>query len=153
MKRIEVRLSLPVVAPLLDAVREVSEALKNKLAAPLEMGEVDEDLRDIWHDELISAQNDDMAKLMAMFGSDFFAEGVIVLDEDNAEPVLRACAALRLRLREQFLKTLSDETLESGAVEIEQLDESLRKAFTCYLFLATLEELIIQYLDTSAGEE
>jgi len=63
--------------------------------------------------------------------------------------IVRACAAVRLRLRERFLKQLPDETLETGDVELEQLDEPLRKAFMCYLFLATVQELIIQHLDES----
>jgi hypothetical protein len=29
------------------------------------------------------------------------------------------------------------------------LDDASRKAFMCYLFLATVQELIIQHLDTS----
>jgi hypothetical protein len=148
MKRIEVRLSLPVVAPLLDAIKAVSDALQNKLAAPLEMGEVDEDLRDVWRDELLAAQNGDVASLLAMFGREFFSTGVISLDEENAEPILRACAAVRLQLRELYLQHLSDEALESGDVEMEQLEEPVRKFFMCYLFLATLQELIIQHLDT-----
>ena len=152
MKRIEVRLSLPVVAPLLDAIKAVSDALQNKLAAPLEMGEVDEDLREVWRDELLVSQNDDVAKLLAMFDSEFFSSGVIAFDEDNAEPVLRACAAVRLQLRQQYLKHVSDELLESGDVEMDQMDEPLRKSFMCYLFLATLQELIIQHLDTTILE-
>jgi hypothetical protein len=77
---------------------------------------------------------------------------VIAFDEDNAEPILRATAAVRLRLRDYYLKPLGDETLESGNVELAQLDESLRKAFMCYLFLATIQELIIQHLDSSILE-
>jgi hypothetical protein len=153
MKRIEVKLSLSVVAPLLDAIKEVSDALEGKLAAPLEMGEVDEDMREVWRDELIVSQNDDIAKLLAMFDKEFFATGVIVLDEDNAESIVRACAAVRLRLREYRLDGLTDDVLESGEIEIDQLDEPLRKVFMCYLFLATLQELIIQHLDTSAEEQ
>jgi len=153
MKRIEVRLSLSIVAPLLDAIKAVSDALQDRLAAPLEMGEVDEDMRGFWRDELIVSQNDDVAKLLAMFDREFFANGVIAFDADNAEPVVRACAAVRLRLREQFLKGLSDEVLESGEVEVERLAESLRKPFMCYLFLATVQELIIQHLDTLSEDE
>jgi len=152
MKRIEVRLSLPVVAPLLDVMKSASDSLHGKLAAPLEMGEVDEDLREIWHDELIGEQNGDIAKLLALFDREFFASGVIAFDADNAEPVVRACAALRLRLRESSLKGLTDEMLETGEVEIGKLDEPLSTTFTCYLFLATVQELIIQNLDT-LGEE
>jgi len=35
MKRIEVKLSLPVVAPLLDVIRELGDGLRERLAAPL----------------------------------------------------------------------------------------------------------------------
>jgi hypothetical protein len=152
MKRIEVRLSLEVVAPLLDAMREVSEALQGKLAAPLDIGEVDADMREFWRDELIGAQNDDIAKLLSLFNKEFFSNGVVAFDADNAEPVVRACAALRLRLREENLKSLPDEMLETGEVEMDQLAGPVRKFFMCYLFLATLQELIIQNLDT-LGED
>jgi len=152
MKRIEVRLSLEVVAPLLDAMREVSEALQGKLAAPLDIGEVDADMREFWRDELIGAQNGDIAKLLSLFNKEFFSNGMVAFDADNAEPVVRACAALRLRLREENLKSLRDEMLESGEVEMDQLAEPVRKFFMCYLFLATLQELIIQNLDT-LGED
>ena len=77
---------------------------------------------------------------------------MVAFDADNAEPVVRACAALRLRLREENLKSLRDEMLESGEVEMDQLAEPVRKFFMCYLFLATLQELIIQNLDT-LGED
>jgi len=153
MKRIEVRLSLEVVAPLLDVIKEVSDALLGKLAAPLDIGEVDADMREFWRDELVTAQNTDIAQLLALFGKEFFANGVIVFEADNAEPVVRACAALRLRLREENLKSVPDETLETGDVEVDQLTEPVKKFFMCYLFLATLQELIIQHLDTLGEEE
>ena len=60
---------------------------------------------------------------------------------------MRACAAVRLRLREKYLQGLGDDTLESGEIELTHLEEPLRKAFMCYLFLATVQELIIQHLD------
>ncbi|MBK9991073.1 MAG: hypothetical protein IPP19_10145 [Verrucomicrobia bacterium] len=153
MKRIEVRLSLEVVAPLLDVVKEVSDALQGKLAAPLDIGEVDADMREFWRDELVAAQNGDIAKLLALFDKEFFSNGVIVFDADNAEPVMRACSAVRLRMREENLKGIEDETLETGNVEIDQLTEQVRRYFMCYLFLATLQELIIQHLDTLGDEE
>jgi hypothetical protein len=149
MKRIEVKLALPVVAPLLDVIRELADALKKNLAAPLAMKDLDADFRDAWVGELLSSQNDDIRTLLALFGDEFFSEGVVAFDESNAEVIVRACAAVRLRLREVYLKPLGDETLESGDLELETLDESLRRAFMCYLFLATVQELIIQHLDES----
>jgi hypothetical protein len=149
MKRIEVKLSLPVVAPLLDVIRELADGLRKNLAAPLALNDLDADFRDAWIGELLSSQNDDVHTLLALFDEEFFAEGVVAFDETNAEVIVRACAAVRLRLRERFLKPLDDETLESGNIEFEELEEPLRKAFMCYLFLATVQELIIQHLDES----
>lgn len=147
MKRLEVKLSLPVVAPLLDVIKGMAESLRGSLAAPLGVADLDAEFATAWADELVAAQNDDVQALLALFDANFFAEGLIAFDATNAEPIIRATAALRLRLRGYYLKPLADEALESGQIELAQLDESLRKPFMCYLFLATIQELIIQRLD------
>ena len=74
---------------------------------------------------------------------------IVYFDRSNAEAIARACSAVRLRLRERWLKPLADEALEAGEVEMEGLEEPVRKAFMCYLFLATIQELIIHHLDES----
>jgi hypothetical protein len=74
---------------------------------------------------------------------------VIAIDEANAEHVVRACAAVRLVLRARHLQQMDEETLESGQVDLEKLSDPMRRSFMCYLFLATLQELIIQHLDSS----
>ena len=152
MKRIEVKLSLPVVAPLLVVMKSVADSLRDHLAVPLEHVEFDEEMRDTWNAELLGTQNDGVRSLLAMFDSEFFETGMIAFDEENAEPILRACAALRLRMREQYLKNVGDESLETGDVEIEELPEPLKHVFMCYVFLATIQELIIQHLDSEILE-
>jgi hypothetical protein len=152
MKRIEVKLSLPVVAPLLDVIKAVSDDLQRSLAAPLAMTDLDDDFHEAWAADLLAGQDADLRALLALFDDTFFADGVVAFDETNAERVVRACAAVRLRLRERHLKPLGDELLESGDVELAALPEPERKAFMCYLFLATLQELIIQHLDSSIIE-
>ena len=149
MKRIEVKLALPVVAPLLDVIKELADNLRKNLAAPIALKDLDSDFQEAWFDELLSTQNEEVRTLLALFDDDFFGEGVVAFDEENAEVIVRACAAVRLRLREKYLKPLGDELLESGDVEMNTLSEPLRKAFMCYLFLATIQELIIQHLDES----
>lgn len=149
MKRIEVKLALPVVAPLLDVVKDLSGGLHESLAAPLGLPDLDPEFRDEWNAELLATQSSDIETLLGLFNEEFFREGVIALDEANAEPIVRACAALRLRLRASRLKALADDTLESSEVDITTLDEPVRHAFLCYLFLATLQELVIQHLDSS----
>ena len=149
MKRIEVKLALPVVAPLLDVIKELADNLRKNLAAPIALKDLDADFQDAWFDELLSTQNEEVRTLLALFDDDFFSEGVVAFDEGNAEVIVRACAAVRLRLREKYLKPLGDEFLESGDVDMNTLSDPLRKAFMCYLFLATIQELIIQHLDES----
>jgi hypothetical protein len=148
-KRVEVKLSLPVVAPLLDVIRELSFELEKTLAAPQALHDLDQDFRGAWIGDLLASQNDDLRALLSLFDGEFFTEGIVAFDENNAEPIVRACTAFRLQLRERRLKVLSDEALETGDIEMAGLDEPVRKAFMCYLFLATVQELIIQHLDSS----
>jgi hypothetical protein len=152
MKRIEVKLSLPVVAPLLDVVKQLSAGLQQDLAAPLAMGDLDPEFRDAWRSELLAAQGEDVRALLAMFDDEFFREGMIAFDASNAEPVVRACAAVRLHLRAKCLGSLGDDALESSDLDIDEMPEPVKKAFMCYLFLATIQELIIQHLDESIIE-
>jgi hypothetical protein len=147
MKRIEVKLSLPVVAPLLDLMKASSDVLQAQIAAPLTLDDIDADFRDEWRAELLAGQQEELSALMGLFDSDFFVNAVVAFDEDNAEIIVRACSALRLRLRRHDLRRLNDEQLESGGIDVDTLPEPLRKPFMCYLFLATIQELIIQHLD------
>jgi hypothetical protein len=149
MKRIEVKLSLSVVAPLLDLIKASGDVLEAQIAAPLTLDDIDADFRDEWKNELLEGQHEEMHALLGLFNSDFFINGVVAFDEDNAEVIVRACSALRLRLRRHDLKVLDDEQLESGGVELENLPEPLQKPYMCYVFLGTIQELIIQHLDSA----
>ena len=149
MKRIEVKLSLSVVAPLLDLMKASSDVLEAQIAAPLVLDDIDADFRDEWKAELLKGQQEELHALMGLFNSDFFVNGVVAFDEDNAEIIVRACSALRLRLRRHDLKDLEDEQLESGGIELEELSEPLQKPYMCYVFLGTIQELIIQHLDAA----
>ena len=148
-RRVEVKLSLPVVAPLLDVVKELADGLKQTLAAKPALPDADAIFREVWTGELLSNQNEDVSALLALFNEEFFTEGMVAFDQNNAESIARACSAVRLRLRELYLLPLGDEALEIGEVELAKLSEPIRKAFMCYLFLATIQELIIQHLDES----
>ena len=151
MKRIEVKLSLAVVAPLLDVIKSVSDSLDDELAAAVQLERVDEDLRKAWRDELVASQNGDVQSLLALFDSDFFASGTVNFDENNADAILRACAAVRLQLKDQFLEDVADDALESGEVELDVLPDDQRRYLMCYLFLATVQELVIEHLEPSVS--
>lgn len=152
MKRVEIKLNLDAVAPLLDAIKTAADDLTPALAIEAQVPEADPELADAWHRELLHGQRGDLGVLLGLFNSEFFTTGVIVLDPDNAEPILRACAAVRLKLRAQHLEHLEDENLESGEIDLDALPEVEQRAFAAYVFLATLQEVIVQHLDPTVLE-
>ena len=93
MKRVEVRLSIPAVAPLLDLIKAVADELRTTLAVPLALSDSDAELAAVWGEDLLESQRDDCDRLFSLFNQEFFSEGVVAFDRENAEPVLRACAA------------------------------------------------------------
>ena len=152
MKRVEVKLNLEVVAPLLDVIKAAADDLRPMLAVDPQLPSEDAEFAVEWTRELLEAQNSDVGLFLALFDAEFFTEGVIVLDSPNSEPILRACSAVRLRLREKYLLPLGDEALESGEVAAERMTAEQRQAFGAYVFLANLQELIVQHLDPTEME-
>lgn len=155
MKRVEVRLSISAVAPLLDLIKSVADDLRLHLAVPLALSDSDAELASVWSQDLLESQREDCDRLFSLFDQEFFSEGVVAFDRDNAEPVLRACAALRLRLRSTRLAQVADDTLEAleASSTMGDLDEPAQKAFACYLFLDELQKIILKYLDPMTVEE
>ena len=146
MKRIEVSLNLGVVAPLLDFIKPVLATLAQETAFPPDMAPADRDLAGLWREGLIHTQREDCDRLMGLFDAEFFESGRIALTEENGDAVLRAASAIRLKLRETSLAGVSDAMLEGGEVNLGALDEVERTGFGAYLFLATLQEIIIKHL-------
>lgn len=152
MKRVEVKLNLDAVAPLLDVIKATADELAPRLAIDAQVPEHDAEFAADWKRELLQGQGGDIGVLLALFDSDFFITGVIAFDPTNCEPILRACSALRLRLREAHLRPLGDESLETGEVPFDEMAEGQRKAFAAYVFLATLQEVLVQHLDPTILE-
>lgn len=151
MKRIEVKLSVSVVAPLLGVLKGLAyeASSEDQKQAPRD---IDSEFRDAWNQELLEHQKTDMDVLFGLFNEQFFVDGSIILDPTNAEPVLRASAMLRLRLRETVLGDINDEDLEAGQIHLETLPDNVVRAFMGYLFLATIQELVIKHIEGKSDE-
>ncbi len=147
MKRIEIKLSLSAVAPLLDIIKDAADSLAGALAVSLPDFAREGDMREVWAGPLLESQNTAVALLLGLFDREFFKTGMIAFDEENAIGLLRACTAVRLRVRSQFLSALPDEVMETGGIDPASLDGGTRNALMCYLFLATMQEIIIQHLE------
>ena len=155
MKRVEVRLSIAAVAPLLDLIKAAADELREHVAVPVALTGADTDFSDLWREDLLQSQRDDCDRMFSLFDQEFFSEGVIGLDRDNAEAVLRASAALRLRFRGTRLQRISDEALEALEADngLSGLDEAEKKAFACFVFLDELQKIILKYLDPLSVDE
>lgn len=152
MKRVEVKLNLEAVAPLLDVVKGAADDLRPTLATEPQLPEHDAEFAGEWRRELLQGQNGDIDFFLALFDREFFGDGVIALESANCEPILRACSAVRLRLRAKHLLALGDEALETGMLPAAAMTDDQRRAFAAYVFLATLQELIVQHLDPTEQE-
>lgn len=146
MKRIEVKLAVPVVAPLLDVIRALGETPPFAAPGVVVPPDADPDLQGAWLGDLAAAEATEVRALLALFDEAFFREGIVAFDAENAEVILRACAVLRLRLRESYLRAWGDDALESGDVGTGPFEPGGQKAMACFLFLATVQELILQHL-------
>lgn len=146
MKRIEISLNVGVVAPLLDFIKPVVKSLECETAFATGLVEVDHEFDGLWREGLIQTQIEDCRCFLGLFGAEFCDSGRIELTEENADRVLRATAAVRLKLRSTILKDVSDEALEGSEVDFAEFAEPKRLGFSAYLFLATLQEIVIKHL-------
>jgi len=84
-------------------IKTVADLRGMKLRAPkgegaLTLQDLGPEFHAAWVDELLSTQNEEVRTLLALFDDEFFSEGVVAFDENNAEVIVRACAAVRLKL-------------------------------------------------------
>lgn len=157
MRRLEVRLALPLVGPIVERLLPLTEQLEHEVANPgtrqaLYTTVLSDD--GAWMlSHIMGSQRGDMAAWRAMFGDEFFREGQIVVTDETAESILRATAALRLMLRDAGLKKVPDPVLEQEGPDLKKLTPVEQECWAAYVFLATLQELLIDHLDPNEREE
>src|SRR5688572_7854698 len=112
MKQVEIRLNIGAVAPLLDVIKLAADDLRATLAIRATFPEEDAEFNETWTQELMAGQNSDVRELLALFDSDFFAEGAIAIDSNNCDSLLRGCSALRIRILMRWLQNVPAEIIE-----------------------------------------
>ena len=152
MKQVEIRLNISAVAPLLDVIKEAADDLRTTLAIRARFPEEDSDFSETWVQELMAAQNSDVREFLGLFDSDFFADGTVAIDGDNADSLLRACAALRLRIHERWLRQVPADILEDEDAEISTVPVEIRLPFAAYTFLDQVQKIILEHLSPAGTE-
>ncbi len=152
MKKIEINLEQSVIAPLLDFIKPLVEEFGNDLVVKPDLPpDADADLREWWTENLMDTLANDAEALMHLFDRRFFESGTIEVNPENADSVLRASAAIRLRLRDRALKRFSDEDLEKGELNYYGMSQEEQRSYACYIFMATIQEVIIEHMDIIHG--
>ena len=152
MKRVEIKLNISAVAPLLDVIKEAADDLRPRLAIRATFPEDDADFNETWTAELLAAQNSDVRELLALFGSEFFADGSIAIDARNSDALLRGCSALRIQILTHWLQSIPTELIEEEDVPPEAIADELRVPYAAYTFLDQVQKIILEHLDPTAAE-
>ena len=153
-KRLELKLPAPVVGPLLEFLlplaRETGDAA---LAFEPHLEAIEEDFRGDWRADIALQSQDDQQRFAAIFDTDDFRRhGTAEFGPEDCEPLLRAAAALRLKLRNRKLGAIADSALEEGEINFARLNKEEQLAITAYMLLASLQEIIIRHLEPGSEE-
>ena len=140
-RQIRIALVVPVVLPLLEALRARAQTLAESTSTltPAKRAQV-------------AASLSEVQALLDAFHPDFPNTGEFVVGpDDDRGALLRACSFLRLDLRQNALAELPDEVIEAGELDLERCDPERKQPRLCYVFLATLQELILRHFGLSTG--
>tara|TARA_Y100000588_G_C14021650_1_gene824565 strand:- start:15 stop:464 length:450 start_codon:yes stop_codon:yes gene_type:complete len=134
---------LEALLPFLGKVfRETSGRFAVERFAPPESG--DEDLDAAWREGLIEDGRADRMAFSRLLKNPKLAQGQVEIPVDEVDDALRGMTELRIHLREHGLKSVSDEDLENGRIQIEGLPQNLRIAYLGYILVAEMQERLIQ---------
>ena len=147
-----IRLDLEVDPLILEMAwklaREAIEELKGQPDQRfIPADEDDPDLTEAWLDSLRDELGRDFEYLSDLFTTSRFGEEPVEISAESAEGILRASSAVRLWVRNHRLEGVLDEDLETGGVDLDELEPDVRLAYFTYGLLAYLQESLIGLLD------
>ncbi len=152
MIKIDLHLQPSLARAMIDTVRSVRNDLGENLAIDLALPEDDPDLLDAWKCELTATLREDCDFLLETLQRDEFGKGELELKDTTAEGLIRACSAIRLKIREAALGDIDDEPLEHGDLNLADLTFDQQRSYLCYLFLAGLQSEILVEMDPSCED-
>lgn len=151
-----VRLDLRIAPTVIEAMRELVGSVLESLhkSDPVQAPELidDAELREAWEQELNTLTRGEAAGLLRLLEHEAFGREAVQVSEGDAEALVRAASALRLRVRSTLLHDIADESLEAGDLDLMALSLDQQRGMACYLFLGTLQAVIVHALDPESGE-
>ena len=107
----------------------------------------DEEMKHIWQQSLHEELRQDCEKIQSLVNHEDFGTETLFLNHEEVDAILRACAAVRLRIHRTHLQKIPDKQLETGEIDEDTLDENTRRSWSVYTFLASLQEILIAQLE------
>lgn len=128
-------------------IEELVAGLKHELPVPYSSPEPDKDLEEAWRESLLQDVEQDLNCLLRILGKKGLGTRPVSLEETEVDAILRACSAVRLKIREAYLEGIPEAELENGMVDPEKLAPREQGAFEGYLFLAALQDYLLSQLE------
>ena len=148
-RSVEIKLSLPIVLPLLELIRDHATAFEGEYRR-LDQGPASGQAGSPPESSHLQTHLADVRTFLALFNDDFSKTGAITFSEKTAHPGLRACTLLRVRIRREQLAAITDATLETG-LKPDAYTGAEHRSVMCYCFLATIQTLLIQNFPPTRG--
>ncbi len=147
MIKIDLQLESDFLAAMFKQVKLTADSVSRSLVIESGVSREDEDLKSAWEASLMESLKSDCDFLLSLLQHHHFGDCELKVDQDVAESVLRAASAVRLKMAQTVLASLSQEQLEDGSVEILSLPSDQLICYSAYRFLAYLQGLIIREID------
>lgn len=148
-------IDLKIAPELLAAMRKmVGMATEQLKQAPNPLPAIHQDdpeMEYFLQEDLLGALGKDLELLERTLAEGGLGDQPIKLDEAELESLVRACAAIRVKVRDTALRSISDETLEYSDLDLLKQPLEVQQAYSFYLFLAAIQSTFISYLDPESN--
>lgn len=131
-------------------IHDISEQLKDGLALEVQLPRNDPELSSSWNHCLLEDLRMDCQNLLFLLKNESLGGKAISLEVELAESILRACSAVRHKLRSTHLNQVPNQDIESGNLDMAKLNTNLRVPYTSYVFLAYLQESILKTIQVTS---
>ena len=148
---IDLKIAPELLAVMRQMVGMATEQLKQAPNSLPALHEDDPEMEYFWQEDLQAALSNDLELFQRTLAEGGLGEQPIKLEEAELEGLVRACSAIRVKVRETALKSISDETLEYSDIDLLKQPLEVQQAYSFYLFLSAIQSAFISYLDPESN--
>ena len=107
---------------------------------------LDDDLVEAWESGLSQEARADRGAVARLLESPSLQLGRIEVEDEDVDDLLRGLTELRLTLRNDSLSEVSDQALETGSLDLEGMESSVKMSFFAYLVIASVQERLLEFI-------